>query len=76
MNIHLIVIFSLYIASSNASKCCDQLNSNTNSNDCTCSDQTGAVGTCSCTTSPNTRTGWLCTKTANGDSVNIRLKNK
>ena len=54
-------------------KCCDQLNNATVNTDCTCSDQTGGVGTCSCKTSPNIRKGWLCKKDANGDSVNIIL---
>ena len=54
----------------NAYNCCYLLNpGNTRSTDCACSDQTGGVGTCSCTTSPNTRQGWLCKKDTNGDSV-------
>ena len=53
-------------------QCCDELNSKTVPNDCTCSDQTGGVGKCSCRNSPNTRQGWLCKKDANGDSVNIK----
>ena len=52
-------------------QCCDELNNNTLSNECTCSDQTGGVGTCNCSSSPNTRQGWLCKNDANGDSVNI-----
>ena len=53
--------------------CCDQLqvNCSPQSNDCTCSDQTGGVGTCSCSSTPNSRQGWLCIKNSNGDSVNI-----
>ncbi len=49
-------------------KCCD----NTPSTDCTCS---GAVGSCTCKTTPKTRQGWLCTNDANGDSVRMLCKN-
>ena len=54
--------------------CCDQLNPSHNiqSTDCKCSNQTGGIGSCLCTTSPNTRQGWLC-NTVYGDSVNINL---
>ncbi len=55
-------------------QCCDSLNPNTTSNDCVCSDQTGGVGACNCSSSPNTRQGWLCKKDANGDSVSIGNK--
>ena len=61
--------------STSGTPCCDtlQVGCATKSNDCSCSDQTGGVGTCNCTTSPNTRQGWLCIKDANGDSVNINI---
>ena len=50
--------------------CCD----NTQSSDCTCSDQIGGIGTCNCNNSSNTRQGWLCKNDSNGDSVcNINL---
>ena len=62
------------ISSSNAYKCCDSLNSGANSGDCTCSDTTGALGTCSCTSSPNSRAGSPCIVDSNGDSVNIHLR--
>ena len=76
MNIHsalIVFLCSFFIGPNDAShQCCDVLNSNTVPNDCTCSDQTGGVGTCSCRRLPNTRHGWLCKKDANGDSVNIK----
>jgi hypothetical protein len=56
--------------------CCDSLNNKTSSKDCACSNLAGGVGTCSCSSSPNTRQGWLCKKDANGDSVSSNLKNK
>ena len=62
--------------------CCDELSLSSNgcttkAKDCTCSDQTGGVGTCSCVTSPNTRQGWLCTSySPTTDSVNIYEINK
>ena len=70
---HLIfVLFNPYlIGPTSAYLCCDALNSKTLlSTDYKCSDQTGGVGTCICTTLPNTRSTWLCKKDANGDSVN------
>ena len=68
--------FALLVDTSIAYLCCDQLNSNTRNTDCTCSDQTGGIGTCLCSTLPNTRQGWLCIKNSNGDSVNIsKFKN-
>ncbi len=71
---HLIlVLFNPFlIGSTCAYICCDALQSKTVlSTDCRCSDQTGGVGTCICTTLPNTRSTWLCKKDAAGDSVNI-----
>ena len=64
-------MISILIDTCNA-VCCDQLNPGvTMQGDCACSDLTGGVGTCSCTTSPNSRQGWLCVYNAtNGDSVN------
>ena len=58
------------IGYNNAYNCCDVFGSRQNT-DCLCLDQTGGVGTCSCTTLPNTRQGWLCKNNANGDSVNL-----
>ena len=77
MRLHLTLYIFLFFAfriGYFAWKCCDQTNSATANTDCTCSDQTGGVGTCSCKTSPNIRKGWLCKKDANGDSVSIKLK--
>ena len=45
------------------------LNNSTQNTDCFCSDQMGAVCTCSCQTSPNTREGWFCNSDSNGDCV-------
>ena len=74
MNLHsallVFLYFSFFIGSSNAGNCCDPLNAKTSTRDCTCSDQTGGVGTCNCNNLPNTRSTWLCKKDANGDSVN------
>jgi hypothetical protein len=69
-----LVCMAFLIGSSNAYKCCDSLNSAANSGDCTCSDLTGALGTCSCTSSPNSREGLPCIKDSNGDSVKYTLK--
>ena len=74
LSIILILLIALSIKSINAYNCCDQ----TQNTDCTCSDQTGAVGTCDCNTAPKTRQGWLCIyNPINGyDSVNhIKIKN-
>ena len=71
--IHLNLIFALchaFLISDCASYlCCDKLNPSANSTDCKCSDQSGGVGTCICSSFPNTRQGWLCIKNSNGDSV-------
>ena len=60
MKFHLTCFLFLFnaflIEYSNSYKCCDQ----TDSKDCTCSDQQGGIGTCSCATSPYTRQGWFC----------------
>ncbi len=76
MSSHLIFTFifinAYFIYSTNTHSCCDSLNSKSDSKDCYCSDQTGGVGTCICTTLPNTRSSWLCKMDANGDSVCIK----
>ena len=64
-------VWTTYLIDSiNTFECCDVLNNKSKSDNCKCSDQTGGVGTCICTTLPNTRSTWLCKKDANGDSVN------
>ena len=56
-------------------QCCDSSNPNTKSSDCVCSDQTGGVGICICSSLPNTRQGWFCIKNdTNGDSVSVESK--
>ncbi len=68
-----LVCMAFLIGSSNAYRCCDSLNIAADSNDCTCSDLTGALGTCSCTSSPNSRAGIPCIKISTFDSVNMSL---
>ena len=68
-----LVCMAFLIGSSNAYKCCDSLNSAARSEHCTCSDSTGALGTCSCTSSPNSRAGIPCIKSSTFDSVNMPL---
>lgn len=56
-------------------QCCDSLNPNATSSDCVCSDQTGGVGICNCSSSPNTRSTWSCISDSTyGDSVSIESK--
>ena len=69
----IVLQFSSSYAAGGGYPCCDALNPSAQNADCSCSDQTGGIGTCSCKTSPNTRQGWLCKKDAYGDSVNITV---